>query len=67
MNLYNYNIYIVTRIKLVLMILKQELNQIFEVFMGQLRQLFGLKSTGFYKGTSGTSVLLSSQRGFTEW
>ncbi|KAL4558570.1 hypothetical protein LXL04_036771 [Taraxacum kok-saghyz] len=45
----------------------QELNQIFEVFMGQLRQLFGLKSTGFYKGTSGTSVLLSSQRGFTEW
>ncbi|MFS7954058.1 putative phosphatidylinositol-glycan biosynthesis class S protein [Helianthus anomalus] len=45
----------------------QELNQIFEVFMGQLRQLFGLKSTGFYKGSSGTSVLLASERGFTEW
>ncbi|KAI7744787.1 hypothetical protein M8C21_030273 [Ambrosia artemisiifolia] len=45
----------------------QELNQIFEVFMGQLRQLFGLKSTGFYKGASGTFVLLSSERGFTEW
>ncbi|KAI3506921.1 hypothetical protein L1887_21564 [Cichorium endivia] len=45
----------------------QELNQIFEVFMGQLRQLFALKSTGFYKGTSGTSVLLTSAKGFTEW
>ncbi|XP_024982169.1 GPI transamidase component PIG-S [Cynara cardunculus var. scolymus] len=45
----------------------QELNQIFEVFMGQLRQLFGLKSTGFYKGASGSSILLASERGFTEW
>ncbi|KAI3781307.1 hypothetical protein L2E82_11317 [Cichorium intybus] len=45
----------------------QELNQILEVFMGQLRQLFSLKSTGFYKGTSGTSVLLTSARGFREW
>ncbi|XP_071716122.1 uncharacterized protein [Rutidosis leptorrhynchoides] len=45
----------------------EELNQIFEVFLGQLRQLFGLKSTGFYKGASGTSVLLASERGFTEW
>lgn len=47
--------------------LKQEVNQIFEVFMGQLRQLFGLKSSGFHKGTSGTSLLLASERGFTEW
>ncbi|KAK1437375.1 hypothetical protein QVD17_03166 [Tagetes erecta] len=45
----------------------QELNQIFEVFMGQLRQLFGLKSTGFYKGASGTSILLASERGFSQW
>ncbi|KAI3767392.1 hypothetical protein L2E82_17490 [Cichorium intybus] len=45
----------------------QELNQILEVFMGQLRQLFSLKSTGFYKGTSGTSLLLTSARGFREW
>ncbi|KAK9049596.1 hypothetical protein SSX86_031435 [Deinandra increscens subsp. villosa] len=45
----------------------QEVNQIFEVFMAQLRQLFGLKSTGFYKGASGTSILLASERGFTEW
>ncbi|KAL7584806.1 hypothetical protein Lser_V15G41950 [Lactuca serriola] len=45
----------------------QEVNQIFEVFMGQLRQLFGLKSSGFHKGTSGTSLLLASERGFTEW
>ncbi|KAI3809761.1 hypothetical protein L1987_19361 [Smallanthus sonchifolius] len=45
----------------------QELNQIFEVFMGQLRQLFGLRSTGFYQGASGTSILLASERGFTEW
>nr|XP_043636056.1 GPI transamidase component PIG-S isoform X2 [Erigeron canadensis] len=41
--------------------------QIFEVFMGQLRQLFGLKSSGFYKGASGITILLDSERGFTEW
>ncbi|KAI3668009.1 hypothetical protein L6452_43080 [Arctium lappa] len=45
----------------------QELNQILEVFMGQLQQLFGLKSTVFYKGASGSSILLASERGFTEW
>ncbi|GJU70522.1 GPI transamidase component PIG-S [Tanacetum coccineum] len=45
----------------------QELNQVFEVFMGQLRQLFGLKSTGFYKSTFGAITLLGSERGFSQW
>ncbi|PWA38579.1 GPI transamidase component PIG-S-related protein [Artemisia annua] len=45
----------------------QELNQVFEVFMGQLRQLFGLKSTGFYKSAFGTITLLGSERGFAQW
>ncbi|PSR94905.1 GPI transamidase component PIG-S like [Actinidia chinensis var. chinensis] len=45
----------------------QDLEKIFEVFMGQLRQLFGLKSNNLYVGTSGTFVLLASERGFTEW
>ncbi|XP_057508884.1 uncharacterized protein LOC130791671 [Actinidia eriantha] len=45
----------------------QDLEKIFEVFMGQLRQLFGLESNNIYVGTSGTFVLLASKRGFTEW
>lgn len=48
-------------------ILKQDLEKVFEVFMGQLRQLFGLKSNNLYLGASGTFVLLASERGFTEW
>jgi len=35
--------------------------------MGQFRQLFGLKSDNLYYGASGTSSLLASERGFTEW
>ncbi|KAL6978805.1 hypothetical protein U1Q18_020472 [Sarracenia purpurea var. burkii] len=45
----------------------QDLEMIFEVFMGQLRQLFGLKSSNIYVGASGTFVLLPSERGFTKW
>ncbi|XAR58736.1 hypothetical protein NMG60_11014243 [Bertholletia excelsa] len=45
----------------------QDLEKIFEVFMGQLRQLFGLKSNNFYVGASGTYAILASERGFTEW
>ncbi|KAL7246967.1 hypothetical protein ACSBR2_001973 [Camellia fascicularis] len=45
----------------------QDLQKVFEVFMGQLRQLFGLKSNNLYVGASGTFVLLASERGFTEW
>jgi phosphatidylinositol glycan class S len=48
-------------------ILKQELHKVFEVLMGQLRQLLGLKSDDLYVGESGTSILLGSERGFTEW
>lgn len=45
----------------------EDLQKVFEVFMGQLRQLFGLKSNNIYVGASGTLVLLASERGFTEW
>lgn len=45
----------------------QELKKIFEVLVGQFRQLFGLKSDSLYRGASGTSILLASERGFTEW
>ncbi|XP_028765255.1 GPI transamidase component PIG-S isoform X2 [Neltuma alba] len=49
------------------MISPQDLQKVFEVVLGQLRQLFGLKSTNLYVGLSGTSILLGSERGFTEW
>ncbi|RDX60517.1 GPI transamidase component PIG-S, partial [Mucuna pruriens] len=45
----------------------QDLQKLFEVLMGQLRQLLGLKSDNLYVGESGTSILLGSERGFTEW
>ncbi|GLT53475.1 hypothetical protein SLA2020_267430 [Shorea laevis] len=45
----------------------QDLQKIFEVITGQFRQLFGLKSDNLYYGASGTSSLLASERGFTEW
>jgi len=48
-------------------ILEQDLQMLFEVLMGQLRQLLGLKSDKLYVGESGTSILLGSERGFTEW
>ncbi|KAG6661031.1 GPI transamidase component PIG-S isoform X1 [Carya illinoinensis] len=46
---------------------QQDLQKVFEVVMGQFRQLFGLKSNNVYVGASGTSSLLASERGFTEW
>ncbi|KAL2556990.1 GPI transamidase component PIG-S-related [Forsythia ovata] len=45
----------------------EESRKVFEVFLGQLRQLFGLKSDGHFVGESGTLVLLASERGFSEW
>ncbi|KAG5017817.1 hypothetical protein JHK85_023953 [Glycine max] len=45
----------------------QDLQKLFEVLMGQLRQLLGLKSDNLYVGKSGASILLGSERGFTEW
>ncbi|KAM7262994.1 hypothetical protein ACFE04_000677 [Oxalis oulophora] len=44
-----------------------DLEEIFEVIMGQLRQLFSLRSDNRYEGTSGTINLLPSEKGFTEW
>ncbi|KAB2602137.1 GPI transamidase component PIG-S-like [Pyrus ussuriensis x Pyrus communis] len=48
-------------------ILHQDLQKVFEVFMGQFRQLFGFKSDDVYVDASGTSSLLTSERGFTLW
>ncbi|KAM7521827.1 hypothetical protein LguiA_011729 [Lonicera macranthoides] len=45
----------------------QDLMKIFEVFTGQIRQLFGLKSDSLYMGTSVTTTVLASERGFTDW
>ncbi|KAL8480762.1 hypothetical protein ACS0TY_027340 [Phlomoides rotata] len=45
----------------------EELSRTFEVLVGQLRQLLGLKSKGQFRVASGTLRLLTSQRGFTEW
>ncbi|CAL0302784.1 unnamed protein product [Lupinus luteus] len=45
----------------------QDLQKLFEILMGQLRQLLGLKSDNLYVGQSGTFILLGSERGFTEW
>ncbi|KAF4370288.1 hypothetical protein G4B88_012972 [Cannabis sativa] len=46
---------------------QQDLQKVIEVFMGQLRQLFGLKSDNHFFGSSGISNLLTSERGFTVW
>ncbi|KAL6563458.1 hypothetical protein OROGR_002417 [Orobanche gracilis] len=45
----------------------EDLKRIFEVFIGQLRQLFGLKSKGLLADASATLRLLTSDKGFTEW
>ncbi|KDP26366.1 hypothetical protein JCGZ_17524 [Jatropha curcas] len=45
----------------------EDLEKIFEVFMGQFRQLFGLKSGSIFVGAHGSCNLLASERGFTEW
>ncbi|KAK6930481.1 Phosphatidylinositol-glycan biosynthesis class S protein [Dillenia turbinata] len=52
---------------LCLHILKQDLKNIFEVFMGQFRQLFGLKSDSIFMGLSGSYKLLTSESGFADW
>ncbi|KAL0440096.1 UNVERIFIED_CONTAM: GPI transamidase component PIG-S [Sesamum latifolium] len=44
-----------------------DLKKIFEVFIGQLRQLFGLKSKGLLGDASGSLRLLTSEAGFTDW
>ncbi|OMO95846.1 Phosphatidylinositol-glycan biosynthesis class S protein [Corchorus olitorius] len=49
------------------MIPLQDLEEMFEVFIGQFRQLFGFKSINVYTGASGVWNLLPSERGFTEW
>ncbi|KAE8730589.1 putative GTP-binding protein-plant [Hibiscus syriacus] len=43
-----------------------DLENMFEVFIGQFRQLFGFKSVNVYAGASGDLYLLPSERGFTE-
>ncbi|XP_050363841.1 uncharacterized protein LOC126782608 [Argentina anserina] len=48
-------------------ILHEDLQKVFEVFMGQFRQLFSFKSDNLYVGASGTYNLLPSERGFTVW
>lgn len=45
----------------------QDLQKIFEVFVAQIRQLIGLKSDNLFIGTSGRSIMLASEKGFTEW
>lgn len=45
----------------------QDLDMIYEVFLGQLRQLFGLKSENNFGGKSGRATVLASDKGFTEW
>lgn len=47
--------------------LEQDLQKIFEVFVAQIRQLVGLKSDNLFIGTSGRSIMLASEKGFTEW
>ncbi|XP_020977099.1 GPI transamidase component PIG-S-like isoform X4 [Arachis ipaensis] len=49
------------------MISTQDIQKLFEILMGQLRQLLGLKSDNLYVGQSGTYVLQGSERGFTQW
>lgn len=45
----------------------EDLQKVFEVFMGQLRQLFGLNSDNHLAGRSEVSSFLVSGSGFTDW
>ncbi|RAL47759.1 hypothetical protein DM860_012384 [Cuscuta australis] len=45
----------------------EDIKKVFEVFMGQFRQLFGLSSDSLYLGATTTSKLLTSENGFTQW
>ncbi|KAG6515893.1 hypothetical protein ZIOFF_026327 [Zingiber officinale] len=44
-----------------------ELQKIFQVFLAQLRMLFGLKSNYIDSSETGISKFLDSESGFTEW
>ncbi|KAK1282650.1 hypothetical protein QJS10_CPB22g00685 [Acorus calamus] len=44
-----------------------ELQKVFQVFVGQLRQLFGLKSSNVQTTGLGISNFVASENGFTEW
>ncbi|CAH9138743.1 unnamed protein product [Cuscuta epithymum] len=48
-------------------IFSEDFKKVIEVFMGQLRQLFGLNSNSLYLGATATSKLLTSTKGFTQW
>ncbi|KAI4341591.1 hypothetical protein MLD38_026298 [Melastoma candidum] len=48
-------------------ILPQDLEKIFEVLVGQIRQLFGLKSDEIFIGATSRSRMLASNKGFAEW
>ncbi|KAL6214344.1 hypothetical protein ACLB2K_013778 [Fragaria x ananassa] len=48
-------------------IMHEDLQKVFEVFMGQFRQLFSFRSDNLYVGASGTYNLLPSEKGFTVW
>ncbi|URD77274.1 succinate dehydrogenase ubiquinone iron-sulfur subunit [Musa troglodytarum] len=45
----------------------QELEKIFQVFIAQLRMLFGLRSNYIHSSETEISKFLDSERGFTEW
>ncbi|XP_071918408.1 uncharacterized protein [Coffea arabica] len=45
----------------------KDMKKVFEIFTGQLRQLFGLKSDSMVTSASGMSILLASERGFGKW
>ncbi|KAL1359980.1 uncharacterized protein [Arachis hypogaea] len=44
-----------------------DIQKLFGILMGQLRQLLGLKSDNLYVDQSGTYVLQGSEKGFTQW
>jgi GPI-anchor transamidase subunit S len=47
--------------------MKQELMEALEIFVGQLRQLFGLKPSYFSQDMDVPTKFLVSEKGFTEW
>lgn len=48
-------------------VLDQELEKIFQVFIAQLRMLFGLTSNYIDSSETEISKFLDSERGFTDW
>lgn len=47
--------------------LVQELQKLFQVLIGQLRMLFGLKSDNNFQLADGITCFLTGERGFSEW